>query len=248
MYKVESGHYVHMVARPRGIPPASATGNSSTSAGVAGGVGGAASANSRTVPRPTNLSDRLLMGMGMPGFAQADGRAGTPAEGNRIGGTDTDNALLAAAAGLDDGNFLSSMLGLGNGAAGGQAAAAGQQTQGARALWNSVEERRVRDVRPGGSAGGGRGAMAAGGTGSSGAEAGAEAGAEGQTGLEHVRQGLLTMHTLLSGMSRRSRPDSSWVVMLSEAQEEERSVRNLFFDGGRGGGKGEEELVFQKYF
>lgn len=188
--------------------------NAEPNAHQAGVAAAAAAPNARPVLRSGTLGERLLMGMGMPVFGQGEGggaaqaaRAGATGAGRGNGGVEAENALLNAAAGLESGDFLSNMLGLGDGAGGGLAAAA-QTPRGARALWNTGEGGRpTRGQGRDGGAGSGRGARGAAAAGTS--AGGRGTGADGRVDLEHVRQGLLTLHTLLSGTTSRRRSAGS---------------------------------------
>lgn len=112
-----------------------------------------------------------MMGMGLPHFAQGEG--GGDVEG--------ENAHANAGGGMGSGNFLSDILALGA-----ENARPLPRTRGARG------HRRV----VGSASQGGTGSAAA----SSGSGTGGQgSGADGQADMEHVRQGLLTLHTLLSG-------------------------------------------------
>lgn len=225
-YKVETGHSLHMVARPRGfVPPSS---EAPTATGVA-----ANNETNQTANRPAAtaasaragaLGQRVLMGMGMgvPAFGQGGvtgvgggvtaGVAGNPAS---LGVSE----FQGNAGDLTGDNFLSNMLGLASGAAGGAAGSgggidliAGQMSQPQNSATGAAEPRGAR-------AAGGRDAAAAGapapanagtlggGAGTAHAQRGGggrEAEEEGQLGLEHIRQGLLTLHTLLSGLETRN--------------------------------------------
>lgn len=200
-YKVENGHSLHMVARPLGAPlsspPASNTASATTTA--AGSTNNETNhATNNAGARAGTLGQRLLMGMGVPAFAGQAVPAGAGVAGIGVGGggngSDADNALLNAAAGLDGGQFLSNMLGLAGAGTGSGLGAAAQTPQAS--LWNGLEGRGTRGT-------GRETAPAAGGVAAAGG--GDEDGEEGQTDLEHVRQGLLTLHTLLSGTSNGRR-------------------------------------------
>ncbi|CAN0273267.1 unnamed protein product, partial [Ectocarpus fasciculatus] len=230
-YKVENGHFVHMVARPEGVPPPSAA----TAAAAP-----SASAPEFRVPSyramggdpglrpPTGgggLSDRLLMGMGAPATTAA-AAAAAPATAaaergqgrnnnhNNNNNNGIDNAVLNAAAGLEQGDFLSNMLALGGGngggggagGAGGRAARAAGSPPPAIPQWNAnglAETLLGRRGSRGLQSRAGRPA----GTGAGGDDNRVEQGAvEGEpASLEHVRQGLLTLHTLLSGTASSRR-------------------------------------------
>ena len=191
-YKVEDGHYVHMVARPQGVPPplTSATvGPSATGDGHASQAATGTPVGTRPVLRAATgaraertLGERLLMGMGVPPFAQGEGGGGLQQGGRPAGiaavGGGGDAEVNNAAEALGSGDFLSNMLGLGTDNA--------HPQNGARTGW--TEGRGTRGQRRDGASGG---TAAAGG------------GAGGQPDLEHVRQGLLTLHTLLSGSTAR---------------------------------------------
>ncbi|CAM9476222.1 unnamed protein product [Scytosiphon promiscuus] len=227
-YKVESGHFVHMVARPEGLPPPasaqdaprSATSNAGNAAPAAAAGGSAADGAQRTDAFGAGLtrviSDRLLMGMGAlsaPNAPAAPGRAAGRRQGRHGHNHGMDNALLNAAAGLEQGDFLSNMLALGGDGGGGRAEAAGG-TRASRGI--------PRNPLPDGLVGGRRGARgvrsaAVAATAASpllgrGADAEQQGALGGGANLEHVRQGLLTLHTLLSGTTAsrtRQRPQES---------------------------------------
>lgn len=189
-----------MVATPLGFTPPSGNATAATATG--------SSHDSTTQgSRASTLGQRLLMGMGVPMTAGGEqNRSGGNAGGN-VG-----DPTLMSAAGLDGGQFLTNMLGLAG--AGGASAGAGggtlgdlltsSPTQHPQALWNAIEGRATRgQSRPATAAtgGGARGAVD-----TDESEGGGRAdGEDGQTDLEHVRQGLLTLHTLLSTTRRRSR-------------------------------------------
>lgn len=225
-YKVETGHSLHMVARPRGfVPPSSET---SAAAGVAANTQANQAANrpaaTAASARAGALGQRVLMGMGMgvPAFGQG---GVTGAGGGMTAGVAGNPAGLGVSefqgnpGDLTGDNFLSNMLGLASGAAGGAAGSgggidliAGQLSQPQNSVTGAVEPRGARAL-------GGRDAAATGapahasagalGGGAATAHAhrgsgGREAEEEGQLGLEHIRQGLLTLHTLLSGLETRN--------------------------------------------
>lgn len=212
-YKVESGHSLHMVARPPGFVPPSATSPSTGAAATNNEATNPAAATNAAGARAGTIGQRLLMGMGVPP-ALGQG-AGTGAGG--AGATAANAAGLVAEfqdnPGVFNGEaFLSNILGLagaGGGAAGGGGTLddmiAAQMPQ-PQSLWNPVEGRGARGAstreataaaHAGGAARGGAAAhVARGGD--------REAVEEGQMGLEHIRQGLLTLHTLLSGTATRT--------------------------------------------
>lgn len=216
-YKVEDGHCLHLVARPLGTQlaqAASPNASASSAVGMAGSpaattapaAGAAGSENSSQMAnedtntanaRAGTLGQRLLMGMGVPVEHAGSAAAGGAVHGGGSGGG-VDTALLNAAAGLDGGQLLSNVLGLaGAGAAMGSGAGAGGASGNAGPGWNGLEGRAAR--AQGREAGAGHGARGVGGGGG-----GGEDRDEGlQTDLEHVRQGLLTLHTLLSGTTNR---------------------------------------------
>lgn len=219
-YKVEDGHFLHMVARPVGAQvQLDGSPNNAASSPVraspampANENGNRTTANETTTTnqRAETLGQRLLMGMGVPmvGPTVPSGAGGATTGAGAGNGVET--ALLNAATGLDDGQLLSNMLGLAG--AGATTGTAGTHTQQDRSLWNGAEGRAVRaqaretgaGVTPGGSTVGGPRRAGA---------AGREEGDDpSQTDLEHVRQGLLTMHTLLSGTNNTRRGTRVGVV------------------------------------
>lgn len=225
-YKVENGHFVHMVARPRGVPsPASTSAGPSYDHGTRRATvdGADPTAGAPDGARAGTLGQRLLMGMGLPVFASGEGggggggavhaaqQAGRATGGaagafGATGGFEADNTLLnAAATGLDGGQFLSNMLGLagggGGGGGGGRGGLAGVNVPTAPldAMLNSLGGRAAaRGPRREGVAVSGVGTRGDPAAGGAGAGVGGDAGGPGRD-LEHVRQGLLTLHTLLSG-------------------------------------------------
>lgn len=234
-YKVEDGHFVHMVARPEGVHPAAspldpARAGSSQAAGnavpAAGAAAGGAPQTGGQLHRAGGLSERLLMGTGTPagastgataaggGGTAAAAAAGAQARQGRTHGID--HALLNAAAGLEQGDFLSNMLALG-GDGGGRGAGVGATRAALRAPRNPLADGLVGGRRVSrGQQGGGRSATAAAASPLLGRGGDAEqqgvGGSGGSVSLEHVRQGLLTLHTLLSGTATRTlrrQPESS---------------------------------------
>lgn len=221
-YKVENGHFVHMVARPQGVPAPNPP------SGVASSAHGEGSDRPRSVLRPRGmLGERYVSGLGVPllaqgqgrgnGTAQAAARAGALRARAGLGGSggggiaaaaDAENAHLNAAVGAEGGDVMSNILGMAD-RAGNGLASAGQTPQGTRAFWNPLEARGAR--------GHGREAAVAAGAARAAAAAGANAGIRGTSGtgsqgdLEHVRQGLLTLHTLLSGATNRTRRSAASV-------------------------------------
>ena len=203
---MEDGHFVHMVARPEGVPaaaPAAARASSFQELRNQFADRNAAHPDleaeyaeaERILGHGGGLSDRLLRGGG------GGGGGGVVADG---GARDRD-AFLNAAAGLEQGDFLSNMLLPRRRDGGGRGSQVERMGQADTALTRH-------GVR--GHGGGGRLAAAA-------AAAAARAGEhesarqdghdataiDGGTNLEHVRQGLLTLHTLLSGTASRRRQE-----------------------------------------
>lgn len=203
-YKVEDGHFVHMVARPPGVPApstmnAGATAGSSTNGDSQATLGASTVPPPLPVPRPRaaargerTLGEHLLMGMGLPHFAQGEG--GGDVEG--------ENVHANAGGGIGSGNFLSDILALG--------------TENARPLPRTRGARGHRRVVGSVSHGGAGSAAASSGSGTG----GQGSGADGQADMEHVRQGLLTLHTLLSGsIVRREEAQSQAMGAEGETRE-----------------------------
>lgn len=224
-YKVEDGHFVHMVARPPGVP-APSTMNSGAAAGSFFNGDSQATLGASTIPHPLpvprpraaargerTLGEHLLMGMGLPHFAHGEGG----------GDVDGENVHANVGGGMGSGNFLSDILALG--------------TENARPLPRTRGARGHRRVV---------GSVAHGGTGSaaalngSGGGGGQGLGADGQADMEHVRQGLLTLHTLLSGS----------IVRREEAQSQAMGAEGETTETAQVGEKPEavDEPVQVKYF
>lgn len=218
-YKVENGHFVHMVARPEGVPPPAAAGGAPSASAPEFRVPYYRAMGGEPGPRPPTggggLSDRLLMGMGAPATtatAAATTGAAERAQGHNNNTSGIDNAVLNAAAGLEQGDFLSNMLALGGGNGGGGGGGGGRAARAAGSpplampQWNAnglAETVLGRRGSRGLQSRVGRRA----GTGAGGDDNRTEQGAvEGEpANLEHVRQGLLTLHTLLSGTASSRR-------------------------------------------
>lgn len=208
-----------MVARPEGVPPPAPAHDAARSASpsnaapaATAAAGGAHRADTFGGGLSRVISDRLLMGMGGPAAAAANapsGAAGSTQARHGHNNNGVDNALLNAAAGLEQGDFLSNMLALGGDGGG------GGRGRGARAPLRAPRNPPAAD----GLVGGRRGARGQQGGGRTAATAGSpllgrggdaeqQGGGDGGANLEHVRQGLLTLHTLLSGTASRTRAES----------------------------------------
>eukprot|EP00903_Cladosiphon_okamuranus_P005527 g5505.t1 len=196
-YKVEDGHFVHMVARPEGVPAAAPPAAAGAGAGALReelrnqvadrnadipGLEAEVAEAERIFGHGGGLSDRLLMGMGGGGGG---------------GGTRGRDAFLNAAAGQEQGDFLSNMLPSQRRDGGGGGGGGGRVGQADTALPR-------RSVRGQGTGGGGRAADHGDLRHHDGQDAPAD---DVGTNLEHVRQGLLTLHTLLSGIASRRRQE-----------------------------------------